>query len=193
MMKITLPSIKHSKRAYINRVFEPITLKLLNDTLAKGTLNSLAPLDYNIEPKLFSEEVTTLTYKRILSNEIKMKGDDKIPIRVISNKTLSIRKYTELEISQRQTSNGVVETEIAAEKHIENPVGSGRRDLTTQQTGGDGLMYSLMKMCHGLGCFGDKLDYDSQIDPYFDGLVIHIHGGGFVSMSSASHQSYTRQ
>jgi hormone-sensitive lipase len=29
--------------------------------------------------------------------------------------------------------------------------------------------------------------------PQFFELVIHIHGGGFVSMSSASHQSYTRK
>lgn len=29
--------------------------------------------------------------------------------------------------------------------------------------------------------------------PQFFELVIHIHGGGFVSMSSSSHQSYTRQ
>ena len=30
-------------------------------------------------------------------------------------------------------------------------------------------------------------------DPYFDGIIIHVHGGGFISMSSGSHQSYTRQ
>jgi hormone-sensitive lipase len=29
--------------------------------------------------------------------------------------------------------------------------------------------------------------------PQFNQLVIHIHGGGFVSMSSSSHQSYTRR
>jgi len=27
----------------------------------------------------------------------------------------------------------------------------------------------------------------------FDKIVIHIHGGGFVSMSSRSHQTYTRK
>ena len=31
------------------------------------------------------------------------------------------------------------------------------------------------------------------LTPYFDGVVLHIHGGGFVAMSSASHQTYTRQ
>ena len=34
--------------------------------------------------------------------------------------------------------------------------------------------------------------YDPH-DPNYDGLILHIHGGGFVAMSSASHQSYTRQ
>jgi len=28
--------------------------------------------------------------------------------------------------------------------------------------------------------------------PNYNALVIHVHGGGFVSMSSGSHQSYTR-
>jgi len=44
-----------------------------------------------------------------------------------------------------------------------------------------------------LGCFGGRNDKEDKIDPYFDGIVIHIHGGGFISMSSSSHQSYTRQ
>jgi len=30
-------------------------------------------------------------------------------------------------------------------------------------------------------------------DKYLDKIIIHIHGGGFVAMSSFSHQSYTRQ
>ena len=32
---------------------------------------------------------------------------------------------------------------------------------------------------------------DSEV--HFDKLVLHIHGGGFISMSSSSHQSYTRK
>lgn len=28
---------------------------------------------------------------------------------------------------------------------------------------------------------------------YYDSIVIHINGGGFVAMSSFSHQSYTRK
>jgi len=32
-----------------------------------------------------------------------------------------------------------------------------------------------------------------EVDAYFDGVILHIHGGGFVAMSSASHQAYTRQ
>ena len=36
----------------------------------------------------------------------------------------------------------------------------------------------------------DKIDPNSGVEK--DTLIIHIHGGGFISMSSASHQSYTR-
>ena len=36
-------------------------------------------------------------------------------------------------------------------------------------------------------------DNKVEIDPYFNGIVIHFHGGGFVAMSSGSHQCYTRQ
>jgi len=34
-------------------------------------------------------------------------------------------------------------------------------------------------------------DNDRSID--IDAIMIHIHGGGFVAMSSASHQTYTRK
>ena len=42
-----------------------------------------------------------------------------------------------------------------------------------------------------IGCLGREPGL--EIDPYFDGIVIHFHGGGFVAMSSGSHQCYTRQ
>ncbi len=32
----------------------------------------------------------------------------------------------------------------------------------------------------------------SSSRPVFNSLILHVHGGGFVSMSSGSHQSYTR-
>ena len=35
-------------------------------------------------------------------------------------------------------------------------------------------------------------EYDPN-DPTFNGLVVHIHGGGFVAMSSKSHQTYSRR
>jgi len=38
-----------------------------------------------------------------------------------------------------------------------------------------------------------KMAIQKGLTPYFDGVVLHIHGGGFVAMSSASHQAYTRQ
>ena len=35
-------------------------------------------------------------------------------------------------------------------------------------------------------------EYDPK-DPTFNGLIVHIHGGGFVAMSSRSHQTYSRR
>ncbi len=46
------------------------------------------------------------------------------------------------------------------------------------------------------GCFGHVKGEEVKIKPtddYFDGVILHIHGGGFVAMSSSSHQTYTRQ
>jgi len=43
-----------------------------------------------------------------------------------------------------------------------------------------------------LSCLGRGDIKAEDIDPHFDGIVIHFHGGGFIAMSSASHQSYTR-
>jgi len=53
-------------------------------------------------------------------------------------------------------------------------------------------------MCIGWfrGCFGHLKGEGVKIkgvDNYFDGIILHIHGGGFVAMSSSSHQTYTRQ
>jgi len=36
------------------------------------------------------------------------------------------------------------------------------------------------------------MGYDKMKDQDFDAIVLHVHGGGFVAMSSGSHQSYTR-
>ena len=35
--------------------------------------------------------------------------------------------------------------------------------------------------------------FDVLPKPAIRSIIIHIHGGGFVSMSSGSHQSYTRK
>ena len=37
-----------------------------------------------------------------------------------------------------------------------------------------------------------KIMKDNSEAYQFESFIIHIHGGGFVSMSSNSHQSYTR-
>ncbi|CAI2383830.1 unnamed protein product [Moneuplotes crassus] len=41
----------------------------------------------------------------------------------------------------------------------------------------------------GLGCGGEEMQGYIEIEA----IMIHIHGGGFVSMSSSSHQNYTRK
>jgi len=52
-----------------------------------------------------------------------------------------------------------------------------------------GLEGFLMKY----GCLQDTRQVGYEIDAEFNSLIIHIHGGGFVAMSSGSHQNYTRQ
>ncbi|CAD8052530.1 unnamed protein product [Paramecium sonneborni] len=54
------------------------------------------------------------------------------------------------------------------------------------------LCYETLK-CKRQSLFQQIIGQFQKNDTIFDKIIIHIHGGGFVAMSSRSHQTYTRK
>jgi len=144
IMALTLPSIRYRKTIYVTRQYPEITRDLIMEELKNNTIN-----DIKILPKYIATRENT---------GILEKGNDKIPIRILSDKPLPFIKTAYNKIKRA------------------NP----------------GLMEKLFLGC-GYPTNMNRHDNPKHVDPYFDGLVIHVHGGGFISMSADSHESYTRQ
>jgi len=191
-MKITLPSIKYAEKLHIKRLYEPVTLNLINDALNAKSLNNINPLNYNLHPTNPSEELANLRLTGKVNSDIGRKGSNKVPILVLSPKNLEVHKDSTMKVEGK---SGDVElsplTEIVIDK--KNPKGKRTEKLDTEESmkarDADGCGF--FSVFNGLGCLA-RPDFQRG-EPTYKELIIHIHGGGFVSMSSTSHQSYTRQ
>lgn len=118
-MKLGFPCIKISKKIYLEKTVEPITLENILEEYSLGTIN----------------KITVKTTQHPLSQ----KSNDHEPI--LSLKTLSTRRPNTIKV----------------------------------------------RLLSNIKLYGSKIS-----NPSCDTLLIHIHGGGFVSMASNSHQCYTR-
>lgn len=189
VMKISLPAIQYARKIYINRTFEKAPLELFTKAVQDQTLNTLAPLEFKPDiHKEKHEEVTTLNIKaknkkkakQNKERDIKIKGFDKIPILILSNKRIAIKRRIELDILPKDSRECHLPQQIVGEKFLSKP--------SHQQK---------QKSYCGLGflrdCFGISLSEIEDPASYFQDVVMHFHGGGFVAMSSRSHQSYTRK
>lgn len=125
-IKLTYPWITFSKKIYVERTMNPITLEDILAEYEKGTINRLD------SEKQFYIPLGKEDYQEKFRN-IFIKNPTRVCIRVLANKNLG-----------------------------KGPFISNRK-------------------------FGAAPSLVSEV------LLIHIHGGGFVSMSSRSHQNYTRK
>jgi len=190
MMKITLPSIKYAEKIHIKRLYEPVTLELINDALNSKSLNNTSALNYSIQLTNPSEELATLRVQGKVNSDIDRKGSNKVPILVLAPKNLEVRKDSSVKMETKGDLELSPLTEIVVEK---NPKAKKSEKIETEEPlkprDYDGC--GIFAVLNGLGCLA-RPDFERG-EPTFKELIIHIHGGGFVSMSSSSHQSYTRQ
>ena len=191
MMKITLPSIKYAEKIHIKRLYEPVTLDLINQALNSKNLNDTSALDYSVQPTNPSEEITTLRLLGKVNSDIDRKGSNKIPILVLSPKNLEVQKDSTVKLEEKA---GRADVELSPMTEI---VIDKKNPKAPKPEKSDSDDFSKPRDFEGCGIFAmfgclARPDY-RRGDPTFKELVIHIHGGGFVSMSSSSHQSYTRQ
>jgi hormone-sensitive lipase len=163
LIKITLPGITEKKKIHVTRQYPQITFEKLKEEIADGTIEKITP-----EKKPNRKD----------SRGITKKAADRIPIRILSAKKLppilEIESIEEETVFSPLKKHGKLRTQMI-EEHIEK-----------QKT-------DFFGMFKNIGCLGRDIGNPDAIDPHFDGIVIHFHGGGFIAMSSGSHQSYTRQ
>mmetsp|Transcript_12581 Transcript_12581/g.10792 ORF Transcript_12581/g.10792 Transcript_12581/m.10792 type:complete len:246 (+) Transcript_12581:524-1261(+) len=183
VMKVTLPSIKYCKKVYIYKTYKSVNLKLVQKMVQTGDMKKMRPdidLEYPVYLPNEEENELVLNKMRLENNSfegVRKKGPEKVPIRILSPKELVIPYI-------RKQSYGYNTSFLERDLDPKSSAPSKKpkpRD--------EGCMMGLFSFC------GPREEQsptytgisDSPCDPAFDGIIIHLHGGGFVSMSSASH------
>ena len=174
MIKVILPKISYNRKIYIeNNYVEPITFESVMREDAEGLLNRIHPISFEKKPIKDMEN-----YLKVLFDE----AENKVQIRILNHKKLIKKKPPPS--SARKTS--LVQKQPGLSEDILDDVeGSFGGDKASKGPKKKGLIESI------INSFLDKPK--SQDELVYDSILIHIHGGGFISMSSRSHQTYTRK
>lgn len=149
-MKILNPRVETHKKIYIDRLFEPITLK---------EISSFLNIDLEENPESESKKECLndqLLYK--ISQDIFTNNENKLQMRLICD--------TPFIFPGQQKPNK--KTSIFSIQNVIN-------------------------CCSGRNFQNKVKSEESDHVNEFDTIILHVHGGGFVSQSSSSHQIYTRE
>jgi len=200
MMQLTLPFIRYSNKVYINRVYDSVTLNCLQTALQEKSLNKLVPLPLE-QQKMNSKELQVEAIQNRDPKFLITTNENKIPILILSPRTLKMTQPPQpnlplnLSASFQKSADGSSLSEMFSE------LGDSLKSQLLRKTKNQGNL-SLKEIWneslqHPLSNFTfleeTSPDVSNSSGPVFDGIIVHIHGGGFVSMSSSSHQNYTRQ
>ena len=184
-LKITYPSITYCKKIYINRVYPTINLELVQKEIQDNTLNMIGgnPL---VDPKYSDKEEENI----IALHELKLqnknydiicrKNPGGVKIRILANK---VPPWPE--IRKKNLHYSIAISDLSTEPKKSPKKTPKNNDTIPNTSFGCGVF----NMCSP----STATRTIETLDSTFEGIVIHIHGGGFVAMSSGSHQSYTRQ
>ncbi|CAI2385107.1 unnamed protein product [Moneuplotes crassus] len=177
-MKYILPQVKLHKVIYVPMLLEPLSLPFLSKMMknyekggrAKEKNFPVATSDLDTNFERFSGE--------------KYDSSKYVKVRIFSNTKFPVNwdeKYvlTTDETNERGTASGTF-------NHI---VKDTKKKVKTVSCGCCGLWKSNTRR----NTIPRKSTRDKLQIIEIPAIVIHIHGGGFVSMSSQSHQAYTRQ
>jgi len=200
MMSLTLPFIKYASKIHIHRVYDSVTLNSTLSALEQGTLNTLDPLPLEKQSDYSRKELIGLMNQNRDIKSLSRMSENKIPILILSPRNLKVSESSPLIV---QPMRGSLEDADALTKLLE-PVKTTSLQLTDTEekvTIKDIRHYSISNPLLRFLCFENGKDINESptiespglLNSDFDGIIVHIHGGGFVSMSSSSHQNYTRQ
>jgi hypothetical protein len=176
VIKVILPKISYNRKIYIeNNYVTPITFDSVMKEEADGILNRIYPIEFEKKPIKDLE-----TYIKVLFEEVG--EDDKVQIRILNHKKL-IKKKPPPSSKRKQSSahkqQGLTEDIL---DDVEGSFGGDKPSGPKKK----GLIDSI------INSFLDK-PKKTQDEFNYDSILIHVHGGGFISMSSRSHQTYTRK
>ena len=180
-MKLTYPYIKYNKKIRISREYPQITLEKLKKEIQEGTINKIDNIIFIKENKknFFIDNQNGIKTNMIINSGVQQqsifeKGPDKVTVRILSYKHLP--KYKSNATNSFSNKNSFEGEDDINEELKMRPKKKGS-------------IFSFF------GCFSESepSELSNITDKCLDGLIFHIHGGGFVSMSSFSHQSYTRE
>eukprot|EP00347_Sterkiella_histriomuscorum_P001768 403370757 len=161
-MEIVIPSIKLNKKIFI---------PMIDTILTRENIDKLPKFkDFKQKHSGSFEEGRKKINKILGKNRLHLIGltynpETHVMVRILSKKKLGVDLDT-----------GMV-NEVKDSKKKKQPKSATNSD---SKPGIFSKMYQNIK-----GRFKDKLERKNAV-------IIHVHGGGFVSMSSASHQNYTR-
>jgi hormone-sensitive lipase len=164
VMKVTFDKVNLSRMLYLPRMFPPITEEWILQEMKAGTLNTFDDVPLNME--LQDPKTCGERLRQRIFYKAELKGG--IPVRLLFNGDLPITLPLNTDDKVEQISS-----------EISNKVNAGL----------DSFKDSLKSKIPQLGNFLGSKPKAAPITK----VIIHIHGGGFVSMSSASHQIYTRK
>lgn len=179
IFKAAFPTVKHSRKIYIPRLYDTLTFNNIQAALAEKTLNSTLPIEMDKAEILLTESPEKLSFSY---KDLRRPQKEKVPLRVLSSHPLPC---TATGFLQQKTGLHHAQT-----INLDLPENSRLDQLEQVNVACADFFKDIKEGIQHIQ--GSRLAL-KEVDTYFDGIVLHIHGGGFVAMSSASHQAYTRQ
>ncbi|KRX06447.1 hypothetical protein PPERSA_05060 [Pseudocohnilembus persalinus] len=164
-MKLILPSIAYNQKIYIPKIYKQITVAGQLNEIKNGTINKI-----NQEPL----DTFEIGYDESIFKEPK-DFTDRVQIRILNHKKLkTIKLQKSLENDKLTLNKGTQQSVFNGPNDDSNKDDNQKKQLNDEE---------IKKQ-------NEKIKKNApQIQ---DKIIIHIHGGGFVAMSSRSHQPYTR-
>ncbi len=88
LLRVVYPHIKHSKKIYIYRRYDSFCFGSVKEAYENETINKVSPPFSMLEiPEEDKKELPPPTYK-----ELRKKGDNKIPLRILSAESIPATK-----------------------------------------------------------------------------------------------------
>lgn len=156
----------------IPRYFPQLTKENLQKEIDENVLVGMDPIEHATLVQTVKER------RKIEIEELKQIVPEKIPIRILYH-----RSYSPEDVFKKSLQNP------AEQKNIQMVVEV--KEETKEENSFFGRL-SKWKMDFESFVKGSGKN-DNEIKKELQEIIIHIHGGGFVSMSSGSHQNYTRR